>query len=148
MKHQTEQTFCNLPRSALSTAAMKVVFAFCPRVIAVAVLLWHIAGATRARVMNHACRKERFLGSDEFQNGRTAIIDTFLIPRRRVAAQCFCHSFVSPLCLGTIGASCPAAPLPVRCVTLFFHVLPLHKWLFYPWTFVFKHWTLIVQSWV
>ena len=83
-----------------------------------------------------------------FKNGRTAIIDTFLIPRRRVAALCFCHSFVSPLCLGTIGASCPAAPLPVRCMTLFFHVLPLHKWLFYPWTFVFKHWTLIVQSWV
>ena len=84
----------------------------------------------------------------EFQNGRTAIIDTFLIPSGGVAALCFCHSFVSPLCLGTIGASCPAAPLPVRCVTLFFHVLPLHKWLFYPSTFVFKHWTLIVQSWV
>ena len=118
----------DLPRSALSTAAMKVVFAFCLRFVAVAVLLWHRARATRARVMYQTCRN-------------------FLIPSGGAAAQCLCHSFVSPLCLGTIGAPCPAAPLPVRCVTLF-HVLPLHKWLFYPGTFVFKHWTLIVQSWV
>ena len=38
---------------------MKIVFAFCPRVVAVAVLLWHRAGAARARVMYHTCRKQK-----------------------------------------------------------------------------------------
>ena len=81
---------------------MKVVFAFCPRVVAVAVLLWHIAGATRARVMNHACRKKWFLGSDEFQNGRTAIIDTCWYLLDTETAGCS-SVFLSLFCISALS---------------------------------------------
>ena len=68
-QHKQNKLSATLPRSALSTAALKVVFAFCLRVVAVAVLLWYIARAEGRGWFSYLEKNLIFLGSDEFQDG-------------------------------------------------------------------------------
>ena len=135
---------------------------------------WSSIPCILAHHQGHHTNLQKCSGPDEFQNDDEEPLktepqtDTLLVfwvfvfwHRRAIAAQCLFLSFVSCLVLDTIGAFCPAAPLTVTSYMTLFHkwlALVIHLdsiWLTLvipslanPWTLGFKHWTLIVPSWV